>query len=298
MKTCITGLIAVLALISMTFAQEQLPAFLGRDTHMWQDGVCDVRVFQQHAYLAQEEEGLRVVDVSDPLHPVEIAHFADVESWELEVEDGLLVVRGRYESPVLVYSLEDPAAPVLLASLELDFRPCQIDLNASRLAVFGVHDEAGNNQDDLVLYDLSDPMAPSELAHYYGMLTYCQDLELDGNQLLVAGGFADLIVVDLSDLEAPMIQSMDLSEYGTSTYGVLGFGSYACLGAGEFGFWVVDLTTMEVVGSLPDLWAAYQLRTDGELVYLSYGADDCPVAAIDLSYPALPAVLGEYAPRV
>ncbi len=287
---CVTLLVA-----SCVTAQEQVPELLGRDTHMWQDGVSDVRVLQNYLYLAQEHEGMRVLNVSDPLHPEEVTHLPDIDCEELEVEGTLLAARCLSDPTVIVFSLTNPASPELLTTLSPEIAISQIDLNQSRLAVWGYHTVGREIVDDLLLYDLSDPATPVVLAHYAGLFGFCYDLELNGDRLLVAAGNRGLICVDLSDLEHPVSQTVALPEGSGYAFGVLGFGEHACIGAGN-GFYLVDLDTMQPVGSIEELYTAYQVRTDGELVYLSYGAEDCPVAAIDISDPTAPFVRSEYAP--
>ena len=128
--------LAATLLILPKQSRAELPEHLTDLDYLWLRGVADVCVNGNYIYTNHRDDGLRVLDASDPQNVHQVAHIeADCDS-EMECNGQALVV--QTDSGLDVYSLENPELPVLGASLELDFLLECFTLDGQRLALCGM----------------------------------------------------------------------------------------------------------------------------------------------------------------
>ena len=156
--------------------------------------------------------GLRVVDVSDPAQPVEIAsHGVRDSAWWVATSGGLALV-ARY-SPFIhemtLVDISDGAKPVELGELSLPFVPSRV-----RPALEGSLAFVGSNSPSgIAVFDVSDPDAPQQLTFLH-LPSDPRSLDAAGSRLYAVSGGA-LLVVDVSDPASPaLIGEADASETG------------------------------------------------------------------------------------
>ena len=140
---------------------------------------------QGTVYAASWEEGMLVVDVTDPLSPLIVDHLLqgdlvrDVMIWE----DHLLVAG----VDLGVYSIDDPENPTLVKLVDTE-------APIHHLHRSGNHLYASLGEGGIQIFDLSDPDMPRSLGHDPELAFEC---ETDGDIAYLRGH--DLIVADVSD---------------------------------------------------------------------------------------------------
>lgn len=169
-------------------------------TPAWPEITLNARVDGDTAYLARGRDGLRILDITDPAHPVERGHFvADGDYYN----DLKLVRAGarRYvvaaSSPCRVIDVTDPAAPFLAADIATSAHTLFVEGNMAYFASGG---------DNVVpAYDLTDPRAPIRRGEWTGGdFLAVHDLYVENRIAYLSGTDQGMIVVDFTDPGAPV----------------------------------------------------------------------------------------------
>lgn len=188
---------------------------------------------------------LRIVNVSDPLHPALVGSLPmEGDALSLAVDgDYAYVVESHFGFPggfngVRVVDIRNPQQPVLVASLELSAYPGKLVKSGSHLFVSGYG--------GLSIVDVSNPLAPvlaGELPRRYGGA-----IAVAGDHVFLRHDDAGLDVVDVSNVTAPVLLTtlnMDWAN-SDSTFGpiesILIEGNDAYIAFGGLGLHRVDIS--------------------------------------------------------
>jgi hypothetical protein len=234
------------------------------------DSVSDVMVFGSHAYLAEGSSGLRILDLSDPAHPVEIPQGIAGRVSHLGLSDGVLILTNPSYG-LSLFDLSIPDNPSPLSTLALP--------QASHVAVLGLHafvscgitvtsvdiaDPASpqvvgsvtvpsvarsmvtlephafvtTSQTSVQVLDVSDP-TELRIELTLGPSEGNQAIAIDGDRVYVGGSFGSFTVIGIESLETPAVASVHLPEWARV---VATRADYAYVGCDFRGIQVVDLT--------------------------------------------------------
>lgn len=157
------------------------------------------------AAVAAQEEGLLLIGLEDPDHPVELGRTATVlPARKVELADGLAVVAssedwtgGPREGRLELYDVSNPAAPVLAGVATLPSDPQALAVTDG-LALVAC-------RDSFRVIDISDPAAPSEVGALDLALYRATAIAVDGDRALVSVYPGSLVAVDLTDLVRPRL---------------------------------------------------------------------------------------------
>jgi hypothetical protein len=160
----------------------------------------------EYVYVG-DDDGVMIIDVSDPDFPTLVSSFPTGFVYALLVEDGYAYVGASPE--VKIFNVSDPMAPFEIANLDHFARGfvLQDDL------LYGVSTNPG-----FMIFDVSQPEAPVCLATWYTHDNQV-DVAIEGNFAYmlcnpVIGGFPNNVkVIDVSDPEIPiMISDLELPD--------------------------------------------------------------------------------------
>lgn len=191
-------------LVALDVSNPAAPTPIGQSAML--PGVVNaVVVTQTIAYVAAGQGGLRVLDLSEPARPIEIAavdtpgsaYGLSVAGRRVYVADGTGGLR--------IIDVVDPDRPRELGAL------APSGWEVSRVAVAGATAYVPSGRGDLRIIDVSNPETPTEVGHHMatahpsttgtevrGAIT---DVAVDGTYAYLTG--AELEVVDVSDPTAP-----------------------------------------------------------------------------------------------
>ncbi len=259
----ISILLTALFTLSAGWAQDSLGISQLSAVDYW-DRAASWQVVGHHAYLSANHYGLRIMDLADPAHPVEIGR----QRWApwclqdvyVHVQDSLAYV--SYFSPGnglngSMLNLADPAHPQELHRWATTW---------------------------------SDPLDPTD--PYLVFVRGNVAVGLQGSEIEAP------FLVDVSDWENPQF-AYDFREHGNG-YGVMGMvGGYLCLaGGGSIGFSLYDISDPYApaeVSSVTDTLGRYANLAvlDSSYLYIKWYTNrwpvTCTVHIIDLSDPFHPA---------
>ncbi len=169
--------------------------------------VIDVVVQGHLAFLACREDGLKIVDISDPYHPEEIGQF-QTEMWAkcLAVQDSLVYIAPYYNGPGELVSVYDPQEPRLIRNL--DFSPIVSMTKEQNFLYVAYHDG-----DEIGLIDISDP---EHLDNDILIRTRGEPLSIaiKRDYAFVATGFWGVATINIPELEK--VDNIDLPGDGVA----------------------------------------------------------------------------------
>jgi hypothetical protein len=139
----------------------------------------------------------------------------------------------------------------------------------------------------LVVLDVSDPAAPSELGRSVALPDFVHDVAVSQGHAYLATGWGGLLVLDVSDPASPLIVGQYQADAPVT--GLALNEATAYLAAGEAGLLVVDLSdpsAPHLAGALDTPGSATAVVVSGSTAYLADGAGGAWV--VDATDPAYP----------
>lgn len=246
-------------------------------SHGCYDELSDVSVWENTAYVANEYDGLQIVDVSDPANPTIITTYDEAQQalGVLARNDTAYVADGYYGLKIL--DVSTPAMPVLIGQ-------CSPSGRLEKVAVQGDYAYVAALSEGMYIIDISDPTNPTVTGQYEGDPGYpseTYDLEVRSNYAYL-GDWYGLIIVDVTDPAAPSFVSQPS---GAQSAGVALSGNWAYVCTPTGGLKVIDISDpyAPVVDSFYTAWGrARDIVVDGNTGYMG-GSDG--VSVLDLSDP-------------
>lgn len=285
-------------------------------------GAQDVTLDGTIACIGDSFRGFRVLDVSNPANPVQLASFplngaglalagghvyatggdldiVDVALAQSIVPLGIAAIpdaHGLFVAPPLAYvangslrvvSLGSPTAPAVIGQ-------CLPPGGASDVVVRGEHAFVAAGVEGIQVVDVSDPIHPAVIASASHPGSAYR-LALNGSMLFVAAGTGGLQVLDLSDPTAPAVAgSFDTPDYA---YDVFAAGAHAYVVDALAGLHIVDVSDVSspwLVGSYDTPGYATAVEVWGAHAFL-LDADPPALHVLDVGDPADPTLLGSRA---
>jgi uncharacterized protein YkvS len=277
-------------------------------------GSVGVSVQGKYAYVAAyDDDGVEVLDISNPASPIHIGFITDDATTELDGAS-YIHVSGKYayiasevDDGVEILDVSNPAAPVHIGAIT-DDATTLLD-GAACIYVSGKYAYVAATVDDgIEVLDISDPANPTHV----GKIADDATAELDGvysvyvsGKYLYAAGTTDdgFEVMDISDPANPTHVGAITDNVTTELDGaadVYVSGKYAYVtGYNDDGVEILDISNPASpthVGAITDnatteLDGAWPIRVSGKYAYVG-SLDDDGVEILDISNPASPTHVG------
>lgn len=265
---------------------EGSPTLIGR-TDLLSGIPEDLSVLGNVSYVACGGDGLDIIDVSDPSHPVQVNHVSG-SAYGVAVAGNYAYVANQ-GSGLNVYDISVPSSPNLVGSYYSDSYP-------SRVAVSGTYAYlVGYNRLDVV--DISNPLHPVGVGTYTGTQGL-NDVAVSGTTAYLAATYDGLVVLDVSDPSNPAKiggcpHPLQSGAYPGYAYDVVVSGShvYSC-GTPSMAVYDVSTPSAPVITDVFDYGYCDQLAVSGSHVILTRPGSGVLAAAI--SDPTETVWLGEY----
>lgn len=244
----------------------------------------DVTVVDNVAYVANEDSGLHILNVSDPTEPLFIGNYATSD-----ITLGVTVVGRRAyvadgNSGLQILDIRDPSTPTLLGNFDTMGLAWSVDVVGDRAYV--ADDAMG-----LKIIDVSDPSLPILLGSF----------DTEGAKLVkvintiayIADSTAGLQIVDVIDPGQPTL----LSNYDTTgiVYNLVVLENLVYLAAGDEGLIILDVndpTAPVLLGSYDTSGNTWGIAVADNVAYLADGSAGLQI--VDVSDPTAPTLLSEY----
>ncbi|MBZ0266237.1 choice-of-anchor D domain-containing protein, partial [bacterium] len=237
------------------------------------------------AYVANDNDGFLILDVSDPIYP-EVISSTDTPGFPYDIElQGNIAGIADYTRGLQLFDVSDPSNPEELSLLDTGGQTRGIALDGD-LAVLA-HFNQG-----LVLVDISDPNNPSIISSFETPGNPYNVVLVDG-YALVADDIAGLSVFDISDPHDPIfIISVDTDGY-TLDVGI--DGNYAFVADDSHGLIVFDISDIdgpEIIAEHDTRGNASSIQIHNGIVYLADHTEG--IVLINIEDPLNPFEVGFY----
>ncbi len=208
------------------------PIVLGKSAFL-PAAIRDLVVVGETAYIADDDGGLRILDISNPALPLEVGDYPADSIEKVTVAGDLAFLAAGYSDgggELRIINIQNPAAPVLLGTY---FSPADIGDVAvvGTLAYF-------NDTTGLRILDIHDPTTPTEI-NFYPVTGGLQSFQVAGDQAFLAAGANGLRILDLNDPAHP--QEIGAYDSPGTAVAVDVFGSEAYLADGPGGLQILNV---------------------------------------------------------
>ncbi|MFH0878433.1 MAG: hypothetical protein V2A34_01850, partial [Lentisphaerota bacterium] len=239
----------------------------------------NIDVQGSYAYIADAYAGVRIVNIGDPLHPVEAASIP-MTQYARDVK-----VAGSYayvaSAPFKIYNIADPAHPVEVGSTNIG---SAFAVEVSGLYAYVVRRD---RQSAMTIVDISDPSHPVQRGTAEIGSIDCH-VRVSNNYAYIALQDSGFHVVDVSDKDHPQVLSTNRMTYAM---GVDLAGHYAFVG-GYGALQVFDIANPAMpvpAGSLSYDGYTRDVRIVGDAAYVT---GDHALRIVDISSPTNPVLSG------
>lgn len=232
-----------------------------------------------YAYIADADQGMRIVNISNPLSPSNVASVL-LPQYARDVE-----VRSNYafvaSSPFKVFNVANPASPIEIASTNVG-NAFAVELSGNYAYVV-----RRDGSRSLAILNIANPSNPSLVGTANIGSVDCH-VRVSNNYAYVALQDTGFHVVDVSTPSSPVILTTNRFSYAQ---GVDLKGGYAYVGV-YGGLKVMNISTPsnpQLVASLPYSGYSRDVRINGNLAFVP---GDQGLRIIDISTPTNPALIG------
>jgi len=240
----------------------------------------DVVIDGHLAYVATRNNGLSVVNISDPSAPVVLGGAGIGQATTLDVDGNLAVVCVGSAGAKIV-DVSDPTSPTLLATFLPDFTVRNADIHGPLVFLVG--------ETSLAVLDISDPTRPALRSVLRGMGTLAQDVRATGTHVFVAAT-TELVAIDVTLPGAPVRLDQHVTS-GVEGVAVSGTTVFLTSVSGLRVLAASDPGNLSLVGSLGSFQGT-RLELDGGWLY---GVNDnAGLIAADVSDPSTPILATGY----
>lgn len=255
----------------------------------------DVAVANNYAYVTAEDDGMYIIDITDPENPTIVSNIA-VGSGdpELFAAASAVVVAGNYAyvatAGIDIVDISDPSNPYKVGHYDngADY--------ASGIYISGRYAYLASNYSGLEIVDISDPSHPTSVSSYTPAM-YTQSVYVSGDYAYLADDSGVLQIVGIADPTNPVM----VADYTTTSDAVLDVvvsGKYAYLAAGSSGLLILDVSNPAfplLVASLDTPETAWFLDLSGNYIYLTDNNITSYTYVIDVTDPIAPVQVGAIA---
>jgi len=225
---------------------------------MGKDGYSGVAVKGDYAFVTEYHNGFRVIDISNPASPFQVANLSGMNANDVKIQDNYAYVSVRYQGFNII-DISNPQKPVIvgkgtgIAGYDEGIYPAANGYTylAGESMGVGIYNTAtiaspklvtkvmliggadsvaakdnylyiGAHNDGIWVVDVKDPANPKEVA-FVNNRGRNSGAAIQGNYLYVAGAWSGLNVIDITNPEQP---NMVVFDYSDSIGAVLPDGKY------------------------------------------------------------------------
>ncbi|NHJ86924.1 MAG: hypothetical protein FK734_15785 [Asgard group archaeon] len=261
-------------------------------SHFDDDGGYSEGVALQNdiAYIANADQGLEIINISDPFNP---KYLATVPTSGNAV-DVLLSNNYAYVSQsiygVAVININNPKKPILVSNINPGGNVLAVDIRSNLLHII-------TEYNGFYLYDVSNPYRPMEISHWEDSNIHKGISVLNKHALLATWGVG-LQILDLTFTSSPIFLGQ-WDELSSLTYGIdsaiIDGQKIAFLASTSHGLEIINFTNPQEpvkIASYTSWGLVYDVTIKDNLAYCS--CYDSGLVILDVSNPTSPVQLFTY----
>ncbi|MCH7826676.1 MAG: hypothetical protein IIC75_01670, partial [Bacteroidetes bacterium] len=251
----------------------------------WASNTPEVVVRLDYAYVADWENGLHIIDISDPFNPTEIGFFETEANQVVAVAVGgnYAYVVGLLAHGLQIIDISDPSNPTVTGI----FNTPHI---AFGVAVGGNYAYVADWGDGIRIIDISDPSSPTEIGFFDTQGT-AYNVTVSGDYAYIADHNYGMRIIDISNPFSPT--EIGFFDTGNSTWDIAISGNYAYIADYRDGLRIIDISdpsSPTEIGFFDTGDLATGVAVSGNYAYVADGSDGLRI--IDISDPYNPTETG------
>jgi hypothetical protein len=276
--------ILILSIPLFVSAQDSLNVrCLNQYYHNWTDGVYEICVDGEYAYLACGNDGLRIIDISDSTQFSEIFHYPIEEIRSIDKSGNFIYAGSRYFLQII--DVSDPRLPVRIHTISFEHI-------ISAIKIFGNY--AFVRTDSMMIVDITDPYN----AHTVSNLPTINDIAVRNDTAFVAALFQGFQFWDISDINTPRYLGGISGDSMQIAVNIYVSGNYAYLGTSGRGISVIDLSSMQVVDAHNGPTFCLRMQGVNNHIYVECidyrSVPEFYLETVDISDPINPVITSSY----
>ena len=230
-KAHILSALAPLFFVCICFAQDSLNVRL---VGHYDTGSEAYRVYVSgsYAYVADCFDGLRIIDVSDPVHPSEVGFYDTGNMANGVFVSGSYAYVANGYGGLHIIDVFDPAHPLKVGSFNTGGE-------AYGVFVSGSYAYVADYGDGLRIINVSNAAHPSQVG-FYNTESYAYGVFVSGSYAYIADRYGGLRVIDVSDPAYP--SEVGFYDTGDEARCIFVSGSYAYVADQSDGLYILDVS--------------------------------------------------------
>ncbi len=217
-----------------------------------------------YAYVANGNDGLVAIDISDPVHPSLVDSYnTPAYAYDVTVEGNYAYVADNSGTGgVIIIDISNPSSLTLVGNY--DTPGSTVDI-----AIQGNYAYVADYEHGVHVLDISNPASPT-LVGTYDTPHYAWGITIDGDHAFVGDWGSGVIVLDISNPANPT----EVGSYNTpgNAWNVAVSGDIAYVADGGAGIQVLDIsdpTNPVLIGNYPTPGEALNCTVEGNYVYIA-----------------------------
>lgn len=244
----------------------------------------NVVVRGNYAYMAEWNEGLEILDITNLTHPIEIAQLNVGVAVNLALSENCAFLATSNRG-IQIVNISTPSQPTLLTHYDEAG-------NYHDIKIVGHYAYALEYYEGLQILDISDPEHPSAVGQYYGG-EFGYGLDIVDSYAYLANNLAGFLVIDISDPTNPT----QVGEYTTNgqEIDVTIAGHYAYVADGWKGLKILDVhdpAHILKLGEISEGELCNDIQVSGNYAFMAYV--DVGVKVFDIRDPTSPFKAAQY----
>ncbi len=261
------------------------PAFV---TQLPIEGSSDIALLGNYAYLANYDSGFYVVDISNPVNPAIVGHFAlSGMTTCVKIDGNYAYLQSNDTSMTFDFHIFDISSPLNITHIS----QTRFGGYPRSFAVSGDYAYVVSEGSGLLVLDISNRVMPESIYTFFNR-GYMRGATVRDNFLYISDSRDGLIIMDITDPAAPVI--VGNCETPGDALTVTLRDNYAFIGDSRSGLQIINIanpTQPTIVGSCDTPGFAYSMEIGDNLAFL---ADYSSIMIMGITDPGAPYIEGRY----
>ncbi|MHA2249618.1 MAG: LVIVD repeat-containing protein [Candidatus Kariarchaeaceae archaeon] len=201
-----------------------------RGTHIDGGLALSVATVDNLVYLADWDDGLEIIDLSNPLIPSEVAQlheYANATDVLIYEDRAFITHESNGSGRITILDISDPLSPIELTTINQSSvvdHLTTLEASLADIYVNGNHLFLAFRNNGLLLMDLSDLTNPTVLGTYYDGGNATWGLDVNSDRVFLADWESGIKIIDISEPSNP---NKIAEYYDGGGSGLSGWGGYA-----------------------------------------------------------------------